>query len=65
MAVVHHDRDVATGIGYALEQPERIVGIRIRDEAVRPIGGSLGAYANARDVIQSRIQQRLDVPTQH
>ena len=41
MTVVHHDRDVATGIGYALEQPERIIGIRISDEAVRPVRGAL------------------------
>ena len=56
MGVVHHDRDVATGIGNAFEQPERIVGVRIRDEAGRPVGGRFGADANTQDVIQCRIQ---------
>ena len=64
MAVVHHDGYVPAGVYHLLEQAKQVVGVLIGHEPVGPVCGGLRADADARNVVQRRMQQRLDVATE-
>ena len=62
--VMGHDGDVLATLDHALEQPDQFVRIGRGVEAVGPEGQRLGADADGLDVIEIRVQQRLEIGLQ-
>ena len=60
----HHRQRPAGGDDLA-EQPQRRVGVGIGDEPLGPVGERLGADPDRLQLVQARVQQRLDVAPEH
>src|SRR5690606_1659111 len=61
VVVVGHDGHVLAGINQFGEQFDQLVGILVGDKAVWPEGEGLGTDADGLDVVEFRLQQRLQV----
>ena len=51
--VRHHGQGLA-GCRDLLEQPQRVVGVRVGHEALRPVGERLGPDPDGLDMLESR-----------
>ncbi len=65
MREVRHQRQRLARGADLLEQPERVVGVRIGHEPLRPVGQRLGPDPDRLEVVQPRVEQRLDVLPEH
>src|SRR5690554_6049226 len=61
VVVVGHDGHVLAAINQFGEQFDQLVGVLVGHETVRPEGEGLGADADGLDVVELRLQQRLQV----
>ena len=65
MREVSHDGHLPPTLDHPLEQAERLVGVGVRDEAVRPVRHRLGAEPDSGDMIQSMVlENRVHVGRQ-
>jgi hypothetical protein len=62
---MRHERQCPAGRHHLLEEPQGVVGVRVSDEPLWPVGQRLAADPDRLDVLHARGQQRLDVPAQH
>ena len=60
---VRHERERLARLDDLLEQPQRVVGVRVGEEPGRPVRERLGADADRLDLLE--LEQRLDVAAQH
>ena len=65
MGEVRHQREGPPRGGDLTEQPQGGVGIRVGDEPLRPVRQRLGPDPDRLQVIQARVEQRLDVAPEH
>jgi hypothetical protein len=64
---VRHHREIPARGDDLAEQPQGVIGVRVGDEPLRPVGQRLGAEPDRLDVVQAvpRVDERLDVPAQY
>jgi len=67
MGEVRHHREIPARGDDLAEQPQGVIGVRVGDEPLRPVGQRLGAEPDRLDVVQAvpRVDERLDVPAQY
>jgi len=65
MGEVRHQGEGPARVDHLTEQPQGRVGVRVGDEPLRPVRQRLGPDPDRLQVIQARVEQRLDVAPQH
>ena len=60
-----HDRHVLARLAYLFEESEQVVGVRVREETIGPVGGGLGPQADADQVLKFGGEQGFQVSSQH
>ena len=65
MGEVRHQGQRPARADHLTEQPQGRVGVRVGDEPLRPVRQRLGPDPDRLQVVQARVEQRLDVAPQH